>query len=154
VFAGCAHGSRFAYPHSCTTRCGMSLVAPANCDGFQQQEDITLDIFDKRGIAKRADACKALRNYEVEVITRALPDGSFIDTYGRRVGGDTSCPTKTIAVGSGAWHSVNSALSHEMLHAILDCETGPNGEDHYQWNERGYYRAIRDCHDLPAWWKP
>lgn len=74
---------------------------------------------------------------------------------GRKVSGWTSCPTRTIVIGtppSGVWEY--SSLVHELFHAIEGCpRTVPVDEGcdehHGNWVRDGLYAATRAAWVLP-----
>jgi hypothetical protein len=145
LFAGCA-----TY---CKSRCGMALTRPGECAPFQAQEQAALAIYDQRKIFPYRTACAALDGYKVEIRTDVEDAGvnepTFDDEMDRDVAGVTSCWAKRIQVTPTPWHSQRNALSHEMVHAIQGCPTGPHGESHYGWYDAGIVDAIDAARPAP-----
>ena len=138
----CSHA-----PTYCRTVCGLSLAAPGNCQALQQQETVALNIYADRGLFERTSACSALSGYVISVPSNS--DGvGFEDPWKRYVAGETDCEAGTIEVANTRWHSRTNALSHEMIHAIQTCYE-VDGDQHYQWAERGYYSAIEAARPDP-----
>lgn len=128
----------------CQTRCGLTITDPVDCVAFQEFEDQALSLYDQRGLFKYSESCSAMGGVNVEVIEKAdAQHGRFKDfVTGKSVIGLANCPSGIIAVGNTRWHSKYNGLAHEMIHIIQNCKDGPNGEQHYQWFERGYVQAI------------
>lgn len=117
------------------------------CERLQRVETLTLanlrNTSDSRLQAE--DTCHNLNGYSLWLEA----DGCWTDMWGRRICGVTICGQKAIQVGSLPDGGVpeSSALPHELVHALQNCDATFNGlfhgqEQHENWLDAGIYEQI------------
>lgn len=121
-------------PPTCYTTHGLALVGSEDCDGASWQT------------ARALDALSTVpefesRDLEHELVHEDDPFSIHVDPdeVGPRRGGFIRCRNEEISVfvRNGDW--CKNAITHELVHYFIGC-----GKDasHFQWTERGIYRAI------------
>lgn len=63
----------------------------------------------------------------------------YSEAHGVNIAGSTDCGWQVIYVGSSEPHQ--GALTHELLHALNNCER-IDGDDHHNWAGRGYEKVL------------
>lgn len=126
---------------SCTSDRGVIFVGfefPAkmslnlSCDRFKRQEDAIVSMMGTLGNPY------LLAGYKIWV----RPEYSWIDDFGRGVGGYTLCPIKEIHIGLE-----NQVFAHEIAHALQNCNPPlPIDEgldrDHADWTRDRIFQMI------------
>jgi hypothetical protein len=139
----------------CETRCGLVLYGMLNgshvqvpsgwtCEALQAHEDKTIAAFKFVLNDERFQSSCGTFGYRLFI----HPDKAWEDypPRGYKIGGITYCnpAERNIVVGLRDTPE-ESALSHELAHAVQDCDTryyDPNWPDHGGWTENGIFSAI------------
>jgi len=122
---------------------------PRSCEELQRAEDWivhnSVDIKDPRKLG----LCAALEGWQLYV----HPTVSWVDLFGRRVGGLTFCNAKGINIGNEAF--TRGSLAHEFYHVMQDCKPRhsddplDSADGHEAWFADGIYDAIGRTVSLP-----
>lgn len=124
----------------CVTRCGLTvneLPKDWSCDDVQGREEAALWAF-KATKDPRLTTCNLTRFHLMTV------DAGSWWSFGKMVAGLTYCDNGAIVIGNRP--PFESALPHELAHALQNCEPLPPYNDtegfHSNWERDGIYYAI------------
>lgn len=126
----------------CVSLCGSILTNVDTCSGWDEHEAATIAALEKHVGALSSDVCMALKDWWFRIID-TNGRGWWQDSYGRKVAGLTHFNSKIVELGSPCWGK--NSYTHEVGH-IYDGFMGTFRQDdhHWQWEERGFYRAIQE----------
>lgn len=134
----------YARPNNpdCRSACGAYLTGVNTCERWNEHEAETIAAYVEFAGAKAKDVCEALDGWWFK-IKDTDGRGWWEDEYGRSITGVTHFYGEIVELGSPCWGK--NAYTHEVGH-IYDEFIGLYGkeDDHWQWEERGYYRVIQE----------
>jgi hypothetical protein len=137
VIMGCGQDPEEVFKYSCAVPCIRIVQAhqPIDCPTVEKNLNSIVKAYGESGLLTENEACQLLT--EVSIYVRDAHN-SWIDAYGRRIGGLYVSSSKRIELTKGM-----DTLAHETLHAYEDSrDINTVGEPHTGWGKNSQYQDL------------